>query len=299
MHKLSNDADLQPAPFSERLLWKEYKRNPDNFIIVSAENGVAGIKPYEKHIKDRMAAKAKKNQPYDPGGDSTLPYQIIAFKDDGEQVDPELLRPKKVDDDDGEEERWSDPTVMKARMGLHHGKDMQNPDNVFNLLADQIGRLRTVYVSNSAVERDKMDQRKQMKAGNAGEPNLDQDFKRVFERVRPVLRTLAHQALSNIHKSAQRMMQGGNFEKAQQLMASGANIQRINIELDKQGAINVSPVGQDAISRTIAKAVMNATNTDSIHDEKALEWLHSAAQGNAMALRPVLDALRDAFVTAK
>jgi hypothetical protein len=160
-HKLGNDADLQPQPFNERMLWKEFKRNPDNFVVVSATNGVAGIKPYEKMIRDRMEAARKKGKDYDPGGDSTLQYQIIAFTDDGQQVDPSLLQPAR----EPGEEREVDPTVMKARMGKISGKDTQNSDNVFNLLADQIGTLRTVYLAGGAVERDKMKKRDELGAG--------------------------------------------------------------------------------------------------------------------------------------
>ncbi len=44
-HKLGNEAELVPAPFNERIFWKQFKSNPDDFIIVTAQNGVAGIKP--------------------------------------------------------------------------------------------------------------------------------------------------------------------------------------------------------------------------------------------------------------
>lgn len=296
-HKLSNDADLHPAPFSKRLLWKEYKRNPDNFVIVSAENGVAGIKPYEKHIKDRIAAAQKKGKSYDPGGDSTLPYQIIAFTDDGEQIDPSLLQPKP---EDGEtSDRYADPTVMKARMGLHTGREMQNPNNVFNLLADQIGRLRTIWVTGAdsdgdeqipfqkgAVERDKIDKR----AGMKSTPDMDErdSAEQILRKVTPVLKTLANQALEQIHRSSQSQMQSGNYESAQKIAANGQKL--------KQFIAGMGDGNSREISNTITKSIEQASHAKQGSDEYK-KWATDAARGNSTALKPILDALRNTLVS--
>lgn len=292
-HKLGNMADLQPQPFNERMLWKEFKRNPDNFVVVSASAGVAGIKPYEKMIRDRMEAARKKGKEYDPGGDSTLQYQIIAFTDDGQQVDPALLQPARQPDD----EREADPTVMKARMGKISGKDTQNPDNVFNLLADQIGSLRTVYLAGGAVERDKMKTRADMKK----EPEVDEmtAVKRIFKRVRPVLRTLGMQALSQINNRAKRYIEGGNFEAATKISQSGVKLKQFLATIDTTGEVNLDRTyGSNTRSFTdqIVAAIVSASGSRPGTPEYK-EFLKRAADGGSIELKPVLDALRDNLVS--
>jgi hypothetical protein len=294
-HKLSNEADLQPAPFNERLLWKEFKANPDNFIIVAGSDGVAGIKPYEKYIKDRTAAFAKKGKTYNPGGDSTLPYQIIAFTDDGQQVDPALLQPKKKDDEEPDLDKYTDPTVMKARMGLHHGKDVQNPDNVFNLLADQIGQLQTVFVTKGpAIDREKM-----AKRGEKEKPIENQAaMKQIFQRIRPVLKKIGDQAMSQINRTAQRYINGGNFEAAQKISKTGQQLKNFLVTLDKSGDIaldtNWGSSTKD-FSTIIQNALVKASGAR-LGTPEYSQWLNDAAKGNSVALKPVLDALRDNLV---
>jgi len=229
-HKLSNFADLQPQPINQstyRIMWKEFKRNPDNFVVITASNGVAAIKPYEEMIRARQEAARKKGREYDPGGDSTLKYQVIAFTDDGQQVDPALLqaRPAQGEEDD----REVDPTVMKARGGKATGKDMQNPDNIFNLLSDQIGALHAVFIATSGVEREKMQSRKQ-----ENKPQMEESvaINQIFKRIRPVLKTLGAQALSQINRTAQRYINGGNFEEATKIAQNGARLNKFLISLD-------------------------------------------------------------------
>ncbi len=295
-HKLSNEADLQPAPFNERLLWKEFKANPDNFIIVAGSDGVAGIKPYKKYIDDRTAAFAKKGKTYNPGGDSTLPYQIIAFTDDGTQVDPALLQPKKDDNDEEPDlDKYSDPTVMKARMGLHHGKDMQNPDNVFNLLADQIGTLQTVFVTKGpGVERDKMAKRSQREPIMAS----DQAMKQIFNRIRPILKKLGDQAMGQINRTAQRYITGGNFEAAQKIAKTGQRLKQFLITLDTTGDIGLNTnygSSTRGLSEIIKSSLVKASGSREGTPEYN-QWLNDAAKGNTVALKPVLDAIRDNLV---
>jgi hypothetical protein len=294
-HQLSNDASLEPAPFSERLLWKEFKAHPDNFIIISATDGVAGVKPYKKFIDDRTKEFAKRGKTYNPAGDSTLPYQIIAFKDDGQQVDPNLFR-QPAEPGEEPEERYSDPTVMKARMGKHTGKDMQNPNNTFNLLADEIGALRTVWVASGAVEREKMGKRAELKKTDELKPR--DAVQKIFARVKPVLKTLANQAILQINKRAQRYIEGGNFEGAQKVAASGQKLKQLLVSLDTNSAVNIDTgYGSKTVelSAAISKAIAQASG-GSVGSEKYEKYAVEAASGNAAALRPILDALRDNLV---
>jgi hypothetical protein len=253
-HGLGNDAELTPASFSERIFWKQFKSHPDTFVVVSAEDGVAGIKPDKKFIDTRTAEFAKKGKTYNPSGDSTLPYQIIAFKDDGEQIDPELLRAPKEDGADDYRDA-KDPTVMRARMGKHSGRDMQNPYNVFNLLAEQIGALKTVWISGfdnekdagpgkGSVERDKMKQRADMKAGPAF--NEQQAINQITKKIEPVLQGL----LSKIQLPA-------------------------DFDFGKQ----------------VVRAVATASGGMPGSDEYK-EFLQAATAGNSTALKPVLDELK-------
>lgn len=305
-HKLSNDADFEPAPFNKEVLWKQFKSNPDDFVIVSAENGVAGIKPSEKFIKDRTAEFAKKGKTYNPANDATIPYQVVAFTDDGQQIDPELLRPS----DDKEQIDPRDPTVTNARMGKHTGREMQNPNNVFNLLADQIGRLKTVWISGfsgyrgdpdsvkpavGSIERDKMAKRAAMKAPNDLPP--DEAMGQILKKVRPVLKKLGDQALSQIMRSSKRYTDGGNFEAGEKAMKAGQKLKQFMITLDTNrdlslaGGNETANLFRRAIVRSIEKASGSPANTDEFN-----EWMNNAAKGNSVALKPVLDGLREVLV---
>jgi hypothetical protein len=269
------------------MLWKEFKSNPDNFVIVSATGGVAGIKPYEQMIKDRTAAAAKKGKVYNPGGDSTLQYQIIAFTDDGQQVDPALLQPKP----EAGEEREEDPTVMRARMGKISGKDTQNPDNVFNLLADQIGSLKTVYLAPHGIERDKMSKRAEMNKPEADMAENDA-VNAIFKKIRPVLKKLADKAYSTIMLRARRFQDGGNLEGAQKLMASGIKLKQFLATIDTSGDVNTM---SGDFGRQLRKALADASGA-SPYSDAYKKYLSAAAKGNSAALKPVLDAMRDNLV---
>ena len=291
-HKLGNEADLQPQPFSERMMWKEFKRNPDNFIVVSAAGGVAGIKPYEKQIREKMAQAAKKGKDYDPGGDATLQYQVIAFTDDGQQIDPALLQPAR----EPGEEREVDPTVMKARMGKISGKDTQNPDNVFNLLADQIGALRTVYLAGAAIERDKIKARDELGTGPTRQKPTQimpeaESMNKLFAMVRPVLKKLAAGAMSPLMRARVRAVENDNEDQIEKLNARIKKIKEFIVTIDTTKDVDIMSTSfGPAIRRAIATASGAPTYTDEYK-----EYLSTAASGSRAALKPVLDALRDEF----
>jgi hypothetical protein len=302
-HKLSNEADLVPVSFKERIFWKQFKSNPDDFVIVSAENGVAGIKPDENYIKKRTAEYQKKGRTYNPSVDHNLPYQIIAFTDDGTQIDPALLRAP----DDNEGRDAEDPTVTRARMGVHSGKDIQNPYNVFNLLSEQIGTLRTVWIvgfenvkdgepGTGAVEREKMKKRSELKAS----PEMSEAaaMQKIFSRVRPVLKTLGNQAILQINRRMQRYIEGGNFEGAQKLAASGTKLKQFLAAIDTAKDITIdtsygSPTRE--LSNQIKRAISNASGSPVGSDEYN-SFLQDAATGSALKLKPILDSLRDSLV---
>lgn len=309
-HKLGNDAELVPAPFSERIFWKQFKSNPDDFVIVSAQNGVAGIKPSEEYVKHMQEKFAKKGKTYNPSGDANLQYQAIAFTEDGKQIDPSLLQAQPKGDEKEKDDKFisRDPTVIKARMGLHTGKDMQNPDNIFNLLAEQIGALRMVYVSGfdnakdaepgkGSVERDKMKARADMKAPAVADEK--DSMGKIFKRVRPVLKKLGDQAYSQVVRMAQRYTNGGNFEAAQKAMENGKRLKDFMVQLDSPNDISLNAgYGSPTMmfTRAIIKSLEQASGSKSGSDEYK-QWLDAAAKGNATALQPVLDGLREVLAT--
>lgn len=307
-HKLSNEAELVPAPFTERLFWTQFKRNPDDFVIVSSQDGVAGIKPSEEYIKHMQEKYAKKGKAYNPGSDPNLRYQIMAFTDEGEKIDPSLLQQQP---DADKEERGDfatqDPTVIKARMGTHTGRDVQNPDNVFNLLAEQIGPIVTVYITGfenvkggeepkGSVEREKMAKRAELaKVDKIPEKDA---ILQIFKKVRPVLKTLSNQALSQIQRTMQRYMQGSNFEGAQKLAGSANKLKQFLINLDTSGEINIDDAWGSP-TREFSKAIISSIESASGSQRGSSafqQWLNDAAKGNSVALKPVLDALREKLV---
>ena len=285
-HKLGNEADLQPQPFSERMMWKEFKRNPDNFVIVSAAGGVAGIKPYEKMIRDRIAAAQKKGKDYDPGGDATLQYQVIAFTDDGQQIDPALLQPARQPG----EEREVDPTVMKARMGKISGKDTQNPDNVFNLLSQQFGALRTVYLAGGAIERDKIGKRAELNKPAEDLPEAEA-LSKLFSKVRPVLKQLANEALSPLMRARANAAANDNDDQVEKLTARIKKIKEFLVQIDTTKDVNIVSSSFGPALRTALATAAEAPTYSPEYEQ----YLSAAARGSAAALKPVLDALRDEF----
>lgn len=411
-HELGNDAELTPASFDERLMWKQFKSHPDDFVIVSARNGVAGIKPSAGYIKHMQERYAKKGKTYSPANDPHLKYQIVAFTDDGQQVDTALLQ-QRPDPNAPEPSDTAyvtdDPTVIKARMGKHNGRDTQNADNVFNLLAEQIGDLITVYISGfenvkdgpaptGSAERTKLahrtvndrfkkdyaaddeykrhvkqrrsgvippdhapavvpsrmdpskikkprisqnktgfdklrfskptDDEQMDESGNQTDfapdvaakspPKLSRDaakydnmpvpvkqdttmsnsaaLNKVFKRVRPVLKTLANQALAKINNTMRRAIEGGNFENVQKFAKAGENLQNFLARLDTNADINISPPAYEYgnegnFSLQIQRAVAEASGAE-VGSKEYTDYLNRAAAGSALELRPILDSLR-------
>lgn len=162
-HRLSNTAEYtehplytldrrgQQKPTGERVQWRDFKWNPDYFMIIQGTQGVAGIKPFEEDIKRGEARAAKKGVEYDPAFDNTLRYQIVAFEKD-RQIDPALLKSlgQQPGGEDNEDEPVSDPTVMRARGGLPSGKDTRNLNNIFDKLSTFIGRINAIYYARTA-----------------------------------------------------------------------------------------------------------------------------------------------------
>jgi hypothetical protein len=153
-HRLSNTAEYveHALDSGERVQWREFKWNPDFFMIIQGSQGVAGIKPYEEDIKRGHEKARAKNRAYDPAFDNTLRYQIVAFEKD-RQIDPELLKSLGKaaggEDDAVDDTRVTDPTVMRARGGIPSRTDARNLDNIFDRLSTFIGKINAIYYVRS------------------------------------------------------------------------------------------------------------------------------------------------------
>ena len=242
MHKLSNEADLTPVPFSERILWKQFKNNPNDFVIVSAENGVAGVRPSYKFIKAREAEYAKEGKTYVPYNDPTVPYHVVAFTDDGTEIHSSAFVKQK--EGGSSQLDAEDPTIMRPRMGLVGKKDTQNPINVFQVLDEKIGKVRTVWISgfeNAHGEENR----------GAGSVETDKINSRE-------LAVLCKQALSDINDHKANAAQTGNTEEANSLAQHANKVQGILSSLDKTGQ---KPVQDAEELRNYLKSLIEQLNS--------------------------------------
>lgn len=319
-HMLSNTAEYISQPFEERVLWTEFKNHPDQFMIISASNGVAGIKPNEADIREGEAKAAKKGTVYNPARDNTLRYQIVAFRRD-EQVDPALFRnPAEVDRD-------ADPTVMKARGGMIGKRDVRNEFNIFDSLADQIGTLQAVYISKSritglgkkdvkgfvkgyepgggqraglagthgGVEREKIAARRPDQ--KAAPINLDRElatFKsKLSTIVKPLFKRVGNLAMLDVREEARDAMEAGAFERAQGWMAVAKKIETLLISINKQGDIDLSSYGSPA-GRLIDASLRAAAQNEGVPFEKYMQTLNMTP--GADKLKPFMSALKSNLI---
>jgi hypothetical protein len=288
-HRLSNVADWVTQPFNERVMWKEFKNHPDQFMIISASRGVAGIKPNESDIRRGVEKARKANREYNPAGDNTLRYQIVAFKD-GEQVDPNLIRnPEDV-------EREADPTIMKARGGIPGKKDVRKEFNIFDSLADQIGTLQAIYISKSRVsdvpkqqvkgfvkgyspdstsaisragggiEREKIAGRKPPEQVVGNEYTLRGElFKKLAPIMKPMMKRIGNVALLDIRDEIQDAIQAGAYDRVGKWTNVAKNVDSILVSINKQGALSLSQSDYtNPLVKLIQRSIMDAAAADGV-----------------------------------
>lgn len=323
-YRLSDVAQIEPAKMSDkRLMWGSFKSNPDQFIIVicrpegNKPGGVAGIKPNEQDILDAIEKDTKAGKSPDSidwAKKSNIKYEFAVFTDDGEEIPNSAFNQwnkekSKGKDKDDTAAGKRDPRVVKMRMGVITGRDNQNPNNVFNYLNDTLGPIQSVYVTGEqpddpaeeqprfkpGVEREKIGKRAELRGDGPLKPDSEV-INDIFKKVRPVLKTIGAQALSQIHRSSQRYINGGNFEAAQKLMRAGANLQKTLVSLDTTGNISLSQTGNSReLYNAIVSGLKNASGAN-IGTPEFNKWANEAARGNSASLKPILDALRDSFV---
>ena len=302
--RLSNEADLTPVPFTERIMWKQFKSNPDNFVIVSATNGVAGIKPSLEYIQRKQKEARASNKVYSPSGDYNLPYHIIAFTDDGQQVDPALFRQGMEKDPE-----LTDPTVTRQRMGLVGKKDKQNPYNTFEVLEGKIGRIRTVWISGfenvkdgpagtGSIERDKMSKRASYKAT----PKGDDAINAVYDKMKPVLTKLFNEIKGLSKKRAQKFNDADNYEGAKKASSVAEKMSKLLafMNSDKPIKLRSKPDWNSPdylMSTQFVNSLVKAAGAP-VGSPQFDAFIDDVLAGNFIRLKPVVDSMRTVLTSA-
>lgn len=280
-HRLSDTAVYVDHDMNERMMWKLFKNHPDNFQIIIGTDGVAAIKPFEDDIKRGML---RKGDDYNPATDTTLRYQIVAFR--GEKlVDPELLR-MPVEPGDEPEERDVDPTVMRARGGIPSKRDVR-ASNIFDLLKEQIGQLTRIAITKGAVEREKISQRAHIKKGHGFDPRIDY-VDDLAIKINPIVIKLLTNLNSEIYTDRRSM----NLEPEDEVKLVQAQA-RIKDLLNKIKQDQVSG-RSTALYQTVTSAIDRVTNTR-FNPEKRNQWaydlLHSQ-EGRTAKIGEFLEVIR-------
>ena len=284
-NRLSAEAEYEVHNLSLRLMNKEFKSHPDNFVILVYEQGMAAVKPDKKHIERMTQAAAKQDKEYNPAGDNTMPYQILAYKG-GQEVNPELFR---LSGDEDEVDRDVDPRVMRARMGIPGKRDPRNA-NTFDLLRDQLGEPQSMWIARSAVEREKIAARRPQASADL---NYDRDMKIVVKRLRPVLSKIGHNALSVINARIHRANTAQNYDDATAASRTGSQIKNYLAAIDTNRDLDLTSYSSPLrviIPRAFAQV------TGGMDDNEKAEFMHDLATGSATGLKPVLDAVRASLI---
>lgn len=202
--KLSNTADFgeitKGADGTGRVYWQQFKRHPDQFLIVSGANAIVAIKPEDSDPE------------IDRSRDGTLMYNVVGFQK-GERID-NLLVPlpdpeskefkvgKGKNAEDNKEKYQAAVKAVKAqhnktinkdapptkiastRGGLPFGNDRRGAHNIFGRIREVLGGIQGIYSSTSHVgDMDKKDVKGYVKdyepgkvpkgdiSGEFGEPN--------------------------------------------------------------------------------------------------------------------------------
>lgn len=302
-HKLGSEADLRQMPFDKELLATQFKKNPDNFIIVQGTDGVAGIKPSKEYVDNMTKRYAAKNKTYNPSTDYNLKYQVVAFKNDGEKLDSSLFRaPARPGDEDGyDDERITDPTVIRTRVGRVHGKD-HNPENIFSKLSEEIGTLKYVWVTGfwgtrggkgepqdiepsvGSVERDKIDKRANMKA----QPSMptEEAAQKIFKRISSTLKPVADRVDGKLSQRLQKAAKAGNRKEVAAINTAGEIVDAFKVALNTSKEVSMTGM----VGRKFRNALEMATGIGE-YDDRFGPAVSELARGNSAALFPVVKSL--------
>lgn len=283
-HLLGSAVEWQEHPFGERVFWKQFKNHPDNFIIITGSVGVAAVKPF---ADDFERGRQRKGAAYNPSTDPSMRYQIIAYRKEG-QVNPALFRATN----DDAAERDPDPTVYKARGGRPSKKDTRNPENIFDRIGEQIGRLQGVYFGYRGVEREKMAQRRPEKVP----ANFSQELDTVLARLEPVFKKLLNritaEQLSIITNRMRRAIDNDNYDVISDLKPRAERIKELRRAIDVSGNVEVRGPVRDLVMNSIAMA------SGTRNPQEQAEWLKDLSSQSSAKLAPMIDAMRQNLIRA-
>lgn len=307
---LSNTADFVAHPFDARFLWTSFKDHPDKFVILLGTEGIAGVKPNESDIRRGIAKAESLGMEYDPSRDNTINYQIVAFKKD-ERIDPELLKPAE----------------FSRRGGMINKKDVRNPNNMFDLMSAQIGRLNAIYTATDAVERSKIatrdvargpidihkrdtgdsqsfTQKHYAAKGITVPPQTSRtrgqasaaitphsEIARVFDRINPVISKIAYSAIAQAGEAANAAHQAGDTEAARAILNKARAVKGFANELKTSSPEN------SKLFLPMVNAIAAASGHPKDSQEFA-EWLHALSTSGPAAYKPVVSAIKSALLAS-
>jgi hypothetical protein len=288
VHKLSNDAEYIEQPPTERVMWKQIKNDPDNFLIIVGERGLVGLRPNKVDIDRGYERAASKGREYDPANDNTIRYQIGVFTKQGEA---KLRQPELAPGDLPDE-----PGVTKVRGGVPGKLDSRNLDNIFNRASEQIGAVKSILITRAAVEHEKIATRAGYK--QPAESKSEYDLTRlIFKKISPVMKKLTNQALLKINNRAKRYIDAGNFEGATKVSQAGEGLRKFMATIDVSGEVQLT----GNISQKFINALKLAARDHSVDWRNSAafkDFLNSAATGQVDELKSVLDSFRDMLIGA-
>lgn len=315
-HKLDNDAILNTYPYSTRMFWKQFKSNPDQFMILKGANGVAAIKPSLESFNKRKKAKEAKGGVYNPEEDTYLQYQVVAYMDDGDKVDANFLRMPPAKDDE-KHDTFADKDIMRTRGGDPRKRDTEY--SIFDKLRDTIGELRFIWVARGykgkedmppepdadakidastvlhhpAVNREKMARRKELKGPENKELSSYEAMDAVFKKIRPVMKKVANQAIMLVKPRLIRALEQDSPEEVVDKYKNAlTKINRFLMAIDTTKDVSTSS-NEMALFKN---ALISASGGHQTYSKEFTNYLNSLLKGNTAALQPVFAAIRDSLL---
>lgn len=247
----------------DRLHAQSIKASKDNFAIIVGAKGVAGVKPLES---DWDASKSKER-------DNTMRYTVVWSTGNGD-VDHEVHK-----------YRLGRRDATGGYSGLEGGAP-----NLFQVLQDRIGPTVDVYRAVGAVERGKMQQRKDIAA--TSKPNIEQ----IGNKIKPVLMKLLQGTVGQLGPRIQKLANAGNYTAVEKLTRAGKKLQDMLAALDTPNPEWTgwrSPLS--AYGDIIRQGVDELTQgMDAAGKE---QFMSNIAQGQARELGQLLDYIRSKLFT--
>ena len=181
-HKLDNDAIFVDTPFTEQSFWELFKSDPNQFMIIKAENGVAAIKPslkdflhyieQNKKIRAKEIEDGKPESPHPPGRNAYISYTAVAFMNDGTKIPRGVLmtkEPQPARADLGMPDKTLPPDDFRIHGGEATRKDAWYAP-MFDRLKDAMGNLESILTTKGYKGKSKYAQDKEIPDPNAEQP---------------------------------------------------------------------------------------------------------------------------------